>query len=75
MLSVTAREKRNVDVNMKQHSKQRPVVGGTYRDKSVCSLMVMNVVGDRVLPEYANGNVTSVDARNWQQIHPQTAVY
>jgi hypothetical protein len=75
MLSVTTEEKRNVEVIMKQHSKQRPVVGGIYRDKSGSSLVVVNVVGGKVLLEYANGTVTSVDARNWQQLHPQTAVY
>lgn len=75
MLSVTTEEKRNVNVNMKQHSSQRPVVGGIYHDKSGSSLVVLNVVGDKVLLEYANGTVTSVDASNWQQLEPQIAVY
>ena len=75
IFSVTTEEKMNVEVNMNQHSEQQPVVGGIYRDKSGSSLVVVNVVGDKVLLEYANGTITSVDARNWQQLHPQTAVY
>jgi hypothetical protein len=62
-------------VNMKQHSEQQPVIGGIYRDKSGSSLVVVNVVGDKVLLEYANGTVTSVDTGNWQQLEPQIAVY
>ncbi len=65
----------NVEVNMKQHSEQHPVVGGIYRDKSGSSLVVVNVVGGKVLLEYADGTVTSVDVRNWQQLHPQISVY
>ena len=69
------KEKRNVEVNMKQHSKQPPVIGGIYRDKSGSSLVVVNVVGGKVLLEYANGTVTSVDNRSWQQLHPKISVY
>jgi hypothetical protein len=58
-----------------QHCVQQPVVGGIYRDRSGSSLVVVNVVGDRVLLEYANGTITSVDAGNWQRLHPQTAAY
>ena len=65
----------NVNINMKQHPSQRPVVGGIYRDKSGSSLMVVNLVGDKVLLEYANGTVIRVDTRNWQQLGPQTAIY
>jgi hypothetical protein len=75
MLSVTVEEKSRVEVSMEQHSKQRPVVGSIYRGKSGSSLVVLNVVGDKVLLEYANGAVTSVDAGNWQQLHPEPAVY
>ena len=75
IFSITTEEKRNVDVNMKEHSEQQPVVGGIYRDKSGSSLVVVNVVGGKVLLEYANGAVTSVDIGNWQQLHPQIAVY
>ena len=75
IFSLTTQEKRNVEVNMKQHSEQQPVVGGIYRDKSGSSLVVVNVVGGKVLLEYANGTVTSVDDRNWQQLHPQISVY
>jgi hypothetical protein len=75
IFSVTTEEKRNVKMNMKQHSEQQPVVGGIYRDKSGSSLVVVNVVGGKVLLEYANGTVTSVDVRNWQQLHPQISVY
>jgi hypothetical protein len=58
-----------------RHHVQPPVVGGIYRDKSGSSLVVVNVVGDRVLLEYADGTVASVDASCWQQLHPQTAPY
>jgi hypothetical protein len=72
---VTTEEKRNVEVQMKKYSEEHPVVGGIYRDKSGSSLVVVNVVGDKVLLEYANGTVTRVDASNWQQLKPQIAVY
>jgi hypothetical protein len=62
-------------MKMNQHSKQRPVVGGIYRDKSGSSLVVLNVIGDTILLEYANGTVASVNARNWQQILAQKAAY
>lgn len=68
-------EKMNLDMNMKQHPSQRPVVGGIYRDKSGNSLFVVNLVGGKVLLEYANGTVIRVDARNWQQLSPHTAIY
>jgi len=58
-----------------QQSSQRPVVGGIYHDKSGSSLLVLNVVGDQVLLEYASGTVTRVDASNWQQLEPRIAVY
>jgi len=38
MLSTTTEEKRNVNVNMKQHPNQRLVVGSIYHDKSDSSL-------------------------------------
>lgn len=60
---------------MKQHSNQRPVVGGIYHDKSGASFVVLKILGDKVLLEYASGTVTRIDARNWQQLEPQRAVY
>jgi len=75
IFSVTTQEKRSIEVNMKQHTEQQPVVGGIYRDKSGSSLVVLNVVGDKVLLEYANGTVASLDARNWQHLQPQIAAY
>jgi hypothetical protein len=75
MLSVTTEEKRNVDVNMKQLSNLRPVVGGIYRDKSGSSLVVVNVVGGKALLEYANGTITTVDINNWQLLHPKSAAF
>jgi len=75
IISVTTEEKRNVEVNMKLHSEQQPVVGGIYRDKTGSSLVVVNVIGGKVLLEYANGTVTSVDAGNWHQLCPQISVY
>ena len=62
-------------MNMKQHSNQQPVVGGIYHDKSGSSLVVLNIVGGKALLEYANGTVTSIDTKNWQQLQPQIAVY
>lgn len=61
---------------MKQFSRQyaqQPVVGGIYRDRTGSSLAVVNVVGNKVLLEYANGTITTVDINNWQSLHPQTA--
>jgi hypothetical protein len=66
---------RSIKVNMKQHSNQQPVVGGIYHDKSGSSLVVLNIVGGKALLEYANGTVTSIDTKNWQQLQPQIAVY
>jgi hypothetical protein len=63
-------------MKMKSNSnQQRPIVGGIYRDKSGSSLVVLNVIGDKVLLEYANGTVTSVTAWHWQQLHPKNSVY
>ena len=62
-------------MNMNLHSNQQPVVGGIYHDKSGSSLVVLNIVGGRVLLEYASGTVTSIDAKNWQQLEPHVAVY
>ena len=60
---------------MDLHSSQQPVVGGIYHDKSGSSLVVLSIVGGKVLLEYANGTVTSIDAKNWQQLQPQIAIY
>jgi len=62
-------------MNTIQNPEPPPVVGGIYRDKSGSSLVVLSIVGGKVLLEYANGTVTIVNTRNWQQIHPQSAVY
>ena len=75
IFSVTTEEKRNVEVNMKQHSEQQPVVGSIYRDKSGSSLVVVNIVGGKVLLEYASGTITTVEVENWQQLQPQVAAY
>jgi hypothetical protein len=60
---------------MKQHPNQRPVVGSIYHDKSDSSFVVLEIVGDKILLEYASGTVTRVDAKSWQQLQPQVAVY
>jgi hypothetical protein len=63
---------------MKQHAVQyaeQPVVGGIYRDKTGSSLLVVNVVGNNVLVEYANGTITTVDFNNWQLLYPESAAY
>ena len=57
------------------HYAEQPVVGGIYRDKTGSSLVVVNVVGNNVLVEYANGTITTVDINNWQLLYPQLAAY
>jgi hypothetical protein len=57
------------------HYVEQPVVGGIYRDKTGSSLVVVNVVGNNVLVEYANGTITTVDIDNWQLLCPQLAAY
>jgi hypothetical protein len=57
------------------HYEEQPVVGGIYRDKTGSSLVVVNVVGNNVLVEYANGTITTVDIDNWQLLYPQLAAY
>ena len=58
-----------------RHHVQQPVVGGIYRDKTGSSLVVVNVAGNKVLLEYANGIITTVDINNWQLLHPESAAY
>jgi hypothetical protein len=60
-------------MKINQHSKQQPIIGGIYRDKSGSSLVVLSIVGGKILLEYADGTVAIVNARNWQQILPQNA--
>ena len=55
------------------HCIEQPVVGGIYRDRTGRSLVVVNVVGNKVLLEYANGTITTVDIDNWQLLHPESA--
>jgi hypothetical protein len=65
-------------VKMKQHAvhrEEQPVVGGIYRDRTGSSLVVVNVVGNKVLLEYANGTLTTVDIDNWQLLYPESAAY
>jgi len=57
------------------HNADQPVVGGIYRDRTGSSLVVVNVVGNKVLLEYANGNITTVDIDNWQLLYPESAAY
>jgi hypothetical protein len=37
--------------------------------------VVVNVVGNKVLLEYANGTITTVDIDNWQLLYPESAAY
>jgi hypothetical protein len=62
-------------VNRKQLFNPQPVVGGIYHDESGSSLVVLGIVSDKILLEYASGTVTSVDVEHWQQLQPQIAVY
>jgi len=57
------------------HCVEQPVVGGIYRDRTGSSLVVVNVVGNKVLLEYANGTLTTVDIDNWQLLYPELAAY
>jgi hypothetical protein len=68
-------ERRNVQMNTAQHSTQRPVVGGIYHDKSNSSFVVLSIIADKALLEYASGAITSVDVKNWQRLQPHTAAY
>ena len=52
-----------------------PVVGGIYRDKSGESLVVLTIVGNEALLEYADGSVTAIEVDKWQMLHPQPAVF
>jgi hypothetical protein len=60
---------------MNLRSYQQPVAGGIYHDNSDNSLVVLNIIGGKVLPEYAIDTVTSIDAKNWQPLEPHVAVY
>ena len=62
-------------MNTAQHSSQRPVVGGIYHDKSDSSFVVLSIIADKALLEYASGAITSVDVKNWQRLQPHTAAY
>ena len=68
-------EARNVEMNMSQLSSQQPIVGGIYRDKSGSSLVVVNVVGNRILLEYANGSITTIDVSKWRLLKPKSAAF
>jgi hypothetical protein len=68
-------DRRDAQMNTAQHSSQRPVIGGIYHDKSNSSFVVLSIIDDKALLEYASGDVTSVDIENWQRLQPQTAVY
>jgi|AP12_2_1047962.scaffolds.fasta_scaffold140581_2 hypothetical protein len=67
--------KRNVHMNTAEPSSQRPVVGGIYHDKSGRSLVVLSIIDDKVLLEYASGTVSTIEVNMWQKLQPQIAVY
>lgn len=60
-------------MNTAQDSSQRPVIGGIYCDKSGRNLVVLSIVDDKVLLEYASGAVSTIDVNIWQQLLPQIA--
>jgi len=62
-------------MNTALHSSQRPVVGGIYHTKAGGTLVVLSVVDNKVLFEYASGAVSVIDVNAWQQLQPQIAVY
>ena len=62
-------------MKVEQNSMHHPVVGGIYRDKSGSSLVVLTVVGNEALLEYANGTITTIDVNNWQLLQPWPALF
>lgn len=68
-------EKRNVQMNTAEPSSQRPVIGGIYHDKSGRILVVLSIIDDKVLLEYASGTVSTIEVNTWQKLQPQIAVY
>ena len=62
-------------MNTAQHSSHRPVVGRIYHDKSGRSLVVLSIIDDKVLLEYASGTVSTIEVNMWQKLQPQIAVY
>jgi hypothetical protein len=52
-----------------------PVAGGIYRDKSGESFVVLHILGQEALLEYASGWITCIDIDRWPQLHPQPAVF
>jgi hypothetical protein len=62
-------------VNLEQHSIHHPVVGGIYRDKSDSSLVVLTVVDNEALLEYANGTITTIDVTNWRLLQFRPALF
>jgi hypothetical protein len=67
--------KRNAHMNTAEPSSQRPVVGGIYHDKLGRSLVVLSIIDDKVLLEYASGTVSTIEVNMWQKLQPQIAVY
>ena len=62
-------------MNLEQHPIHHPVVGGIYRDKSDNSLVVLTVVGNEALLEYANGTITTIDVNDWQLLQSRAALF
>ena len=67
--------KRDVHMNTAEPFGQRPVVGGIYHDKSGRSLVVLSIIDDKVLLEYASGTVSTIEVNMGQKLQPQIAVY
>jgi hypothetical protein len=57
------------------HRIEHPVIGGIYRDESERSFAVLSISGTMALLEYADGTLTAVELRNWQQLQPKQAVF
>ena len=62
-------------MNRAQLFSQQPIVGGIYRDNSGSSLVVVNVVGNKVLLEYANGSITTIDVSKWSLLKAKSAAF
>lgn len=48
-----------------------PRVGEIYRDRSNRSLVVLTLIGNDALVEYADGTLTRFNAHEWRMLKPQ----
>lgn len=51
-----------------------PVVGGIYRDRDNRSLLVLTLHEGRILIEYADGAVRTIDVAQWYGLRPVRSI-